>query len=243
MIITFFKFKRRGRNNTGRITVRHRGSGIGFYKPNFIYASQNLVGNSYKLKDFFFSSQRNGALISLAKYNAVEGGYSIYFNRFNAKDIARPIFEYSIGQLLYDVELTPGRGTKICRSFGSYCQLLRKRGTYATLRLPSGEVRRVSVFCLAKVWSSLVVYEKPRVFAPNVFKAGYSRMLGVRPHVRGCAMNPVDHPHGGRTGDSRPSVSPWAQLTKGFRTRFKPINKKFVLHSVQAIKNRSKYTI
>lgn len=238
MMITFFKFKRRGRNNTGRVTVRHRGAGIKFFKPNFIYRS-SFVGKNYKFRQFQLSFQPVDAFVSVDKLN-VRIGYSIHFSRFNSKDVAKPIFEYSIGQYIYDIELIPGSGPKICRSFGSFCQILRKRGTYSTLRLPSGEIRKVSVFCFAKPWSSSFAYKKQAFFLPNVFKAGYNRVLGIRPHVRGCAMNPVDHPHGGRTGESRPSVSPWAQLTKGFRTRFKPISAKFVLLSVQAMKDRRK---
>lgn len=234
-MISFFYSKRQGRNNTGRITVRHRGAGLRISSPNFSYFKP--VFKNFKLATLSFPRSRTDLHITVPQSNSFKkGSYGLYFSKFNAAS-PKYLFEFPIGQLLFDVELVPSRGPKFCRSTGSYCQLLRKRGTYATIRFPSGEIRKLSVFCSARFWSPNNNFVKPR-FLANEKKAGFSRSLGVRPHVRGCAINPVDHPHGGRTGDSRPSVSPWAQLTKGYRTRFREVNKKFVLMSVQAMKDR-----
>lgn len=235
-MVSFFHFKRQGRNNTGRVTVRHRGAGSRFFAPNFSYFKP--VFKNFKLTTMRFSKAHTDLRVAIPNLFA-KNSYSLYFTKFNANS-PKYLHEFSIGQLLFDVELLPSRGPKFCRSAGSHCQLLRKRGTYATLKFPSGEVRRLSVFCSARAWSSesYSFQAKSDFFSCNTKKAGFNRYLGIRPHVRGCAINPVDHPHGGRTGDSRPSVSPWAQLTKGYRTRFRQINKKFILTSVQAMKDR-----
>ena len=238
-MISFFHSKRQGRNNVGRITVRHRGSGSRFVSPNYSYFRPNLHEKEFKLTTLEFPKAKTDLYIKASSESASLSRYNLYFSKFNASSPKR-LFEFSIGQFLVDVELSPSKGPTFCRSPGSYCQLLKKRGTYATLKFPSGEVRRLSVFCRARPWSSLQSYFGQSVASPvvNTRKAGFNRYLGIRPHVRGCAINPVDHPHGGRTGDSRPSVSPWAQLTKGYRTRFRNVNKKFVLVSVQNMKDR-----
>lgn len=233
-MVSFFHFKRQGRNNTGRITVRHRGSGSRFFSPNFSYFKPTF--KNFKLKTFSFPRSDTDLRVTPLFGNTSHNLYNLYFSKSNSA-APKYLFEFTIGQLLFDVELAPSRGPTFCRSTGSYCQLLRKRGTYATLKFPSGEIRRLSVFCSARLWSPMQ-NSISSTFSINKRRAGFNRFLGIRPHVRGCAMNPVDHPHGGRTGDSRPSVSPWAQLTKGYRTRFRQVNKKFILMSVQAIKDR-----
>jgi len=234
-MVSFFHSKRQGRNNTGRITVRHRGAGSRFFSPNFSYFKPAF--KNFKLTTFDFPQSSTDLRITPLSSNSLGSCYNLYFSKVNAVS-PKYLFEFAIGQLLFDVELIPSRGPKFCRSIGSHCQLLRKRGTYATIKFPSGEIRRISVFCSARLWSPAQNISKSSFSFINKRKAGFSRFLGIRPHVRGCAINPVDHPHGGRTGDSRPSVSPWAQLTKGYRTRFRQVNKKFVLMSVQAIKDR-----
>lgn len=237
-MISFFHYKRQGRNNAGRITVRHRGSGSRFFLPNYSFFRPNLNEKAFKLATLEFPKTKTDLYIKLST-GLFRNRYNLYFSKFNAT-VPKRLFEFSIGQFLADVELYPSKGPVFCRSSGSHCQLLKKRGTYATLKFPSGEVRRLSVFCRARLWSSLQLHFDRTVADSmvNTRKAGFNRSLGIRPHVRGCAINPVDHPHGGRTGDSRPSVSPWAQLTKGYRTRFRKVNKKFVLVSVQNMKDR-----
>lgn len=238
-MVSFFHCKRQGRNNVGRITVHHRGSGARFFAPNFSYFGPNSYEKEFKLTTLEFPIISTNLYIKAHIESTLGKHYSVYFSKLNA-GIPRRLFEFSIGQFLTDIELTPSRGPIFCRSFGSRCQLLKKRGTYAIIKFPSGEVRRLSVFCRARLWlpSSRVVSGSLTSSVSNTYKAGFNRYLGIRPHVRGCAINPVDHPHGGRTGDSRPSVSPWAQLTKGYRTRFRKVNKKFVLISVQNMKDR-----
>lgn len=239
-MVSFFFSKFQGRNNTGHLTVKHRGGG---QRMKFVNTPSNysFIGNSLTSKDYILFSAKLSMGSSQVRISPdfSASGYNLYFlprNISNQQGFeSRPIFSYSIGQFVSHVEFKRGFGPKICRAFGSYAQILKKRGTYATLRLPSGEIRRISVFCHARMMS---VDHNQFSRSLSKKKAGTSRLLGIRPHVRGCAINPVDHPHGGRTGDSRPSVSPWGQLTKGYRTRFKKINRKFVIFSVQDIKNR-----
>ncbi len=234
-MISFFHFKRQGRNNQGRITVRHRGSGLKISKPNFSYFKPNF--KTFKLASINFPKLQADLRLTISS-NFKPNVYNLFYTK-SKSDQPRYLFEFAVGQFLSEVELLPSKGPKFCRSPGSRCQLLRKRGTYATIKFPSGELRRLSVFCSARPGNSNShVFSHFSQIPVNTRKAGFTRNLGIRPHVRGCAINPIDHPHGGRTGESRPSVSPWGQLTKGYRTRFRKVNKKFVLFSVQAIKNK-----
>jgi len=130
------------------------------------------------------------------------------------------------------VQHRPGGRPIFGRALGSKVQVLRRRGSYTTIKLPSGELRRLH----AKLFS-FASTDEPLSFSTSVYhKAGQIRQLGRRPKVRGCAMNPVDHPHGGRTGESRPSVTPWGELTKGRRTRTRPVDPKIILRTVQQFK-------
>jgi len=253
-MISVFAFKRSGRNNTGRITVRHRGAGVKFFYPNCSYKKSIS-------KEFNVSTLRVGLnqtinlfvspalpTLTLPRQHKAYAMFNVHFSK-NPSNSVKYLFEFSIGQFLSDIEIIPGSGPVFSRAPGTRSQLLKKRGTFATLRLSSGEIRRISVFCFARPWSPAITGKVANVLNPvlssfvNKRKAGFNRLLGIRPHVRGCAINPVDHPHGGRTGESRPSVSPWAQLTKGYRTRFKPVNKRFVLFSVQNIKDKDRQVV
>lgn len=246
-MVSFFYFKRQGRNNTGRITVRHRGSGIKFVTPNYTYFRSTYKEFKFATPGFHFDKLAD-LFISPSGFSKFEANkFNIYFTKPLSKPVKR-IFEFSIGQFLCDIEIRPDSGPTFCRAPGVRCQLLKKRGTYATIRLSSGEIRRISVFCRARSWNSddekfsnFRMRFRHLIF--NSKKAGFKRLMGIRPHVRGCAINPVDHPHGGRTGDSRPSVSPWAQLTKGYRTRFKKVNDKIVLTSVQSLKDKRRQLV
>ena len=131
-----------------------------------------------------------------------------------------PLERIPLGTVVHNVEMTPGKGGKIARSAGNSCQLLGKEGGFASLRLPSGEMRRVAVQCRATIG------EVGNADHSNISlgKAGRSRWLGRRPKVRGVVMNPVDHPHGGGEGKSsggRHPVTPWGVPTKGYKTRKK----------------------
>ncbi|MCH7477995.1 MAG: 50S ribosomal protein L2 [SAR324 cluster bacterium] len=131
-----------------------------------------------------------------------------------------PLAKIPLGTVIHNVEMTPGKGGQIARGAGNSCQLLAKEGRFAVLRLPSGEMRRVPIECRATI--GLVGNTDHNNI--SIGKAGRSRWLGRRPKVRGVAMNPVDHPHGGgegRTSGGRHPVSPWGVPTKGHRTRKK----------------------
>jgi large subunit ribosomal protein L2 len=133
-----------------------------------------------------------------------------------------------LGTTLHNVELKPGKGGQIARSAGSSVQLVAREGDYASLRMPSGEVRQISVECLATV-GQVGNIDHENV---SIGKAGRSRWLGRRPHVRGVAMNPVDHPLGGgegKTSGGRHPVSPWGQPTKGYKTRRNKRSDRFIL--------------
>lgn len=255
-MISFFFSKLNGRNNRGRVTVRHRGGGTRFKIPNVSFKSPSVGFNlSYKLTtvntSFGFSDLFVSPGLSDSTYNTrFSNSYS--FSSISGKVLytqnIKPLFLCSIGQYISFIENRPGYGPKFSKAAGSFSQILRKRGSRATLRLPSGEIRRVSILCSALVVSTVdrvSVLSTKRFCFSNAMRssynrAGFSRFFGVRPHVRGCAINPVDHPHGGRTGESRPSVSPWGQLTKGYRTRTKKINRRSVILSVQDFKNRAR---
>ena len=131
---------------------------------------------------------------------------------------AMPLAGMPVGTIVHNVELKPGKGGQMARSAGASAQLLAREGTYAQIRLRSGEVRRVHVECRATIGEVGNEEHSLRKFG----KAGAMRWRGIRPTVRGTAMNPVDHPHGGgegRTGEGRVPVNPWGQPTKGYRTR------------------------
>jgi len=139
-----------------------------------------------------------------------------------------PLSNIPLGTELHNVELRPGKGGQIARSAGSSVQLVAREGDYATLRMPSGEVRKILVTCTATV-GQVGNIDHENV---SIGKAGRSRWLGRRPHVRGVAMNPVDHPLGGgegRTSGGRHPVSPWGQPTKGFRTRRRKETDRFIV--------------
>jgi large subunit ribosomal protein L2 len=131
---------------------------------------------------------------------------------------ALPIRNIPVGTTIHCIELQPGKGAQLARSAGTSVQLLAREGTYAQVRLRSGEIRRIHVECRATIGE--VGNEENNL--RKIGKAGAQRWRGIRPTVRGTAMNPVDHPHGGgegRTGEGRVPVSPWGQPTKGYRTR------------------------
>jgi large subunit ribosomal protein L2 len=154
------------------------------------------------------------APLGLTKGDSVVAGEAVDIKPGNAL----PMIKIPVGTLVHNIEMNPGRGGQMCRAAGTYAQLVAKEGKYALLRLPSGEVRNVLASCLATIGQvGNVMHEKV-----SIGKAGRNRWLGRRPKVRGVAMNPVDHPHGGGEGKSsggRHPVSPWGKPTKGYKTR------------------------
>jgi large subunit ribosomal protein L2 len=220
-----------GRNNNGRITSRHRGGGhkrlyrvIDFKRTKFDVSAV--------VERIEYDPNRS-AFIALLKYDDGEQAYIIAPQRLqegdrviaaNRADIkpgnAMPMENMPVGTIIHNVEMKPGRGGQMARAAGTYVQLIGKDSGYAQLRLTSGELRMVPAKCMATVGAVSNADNKSQ----NMSKAGRSRWLGKRPKVRGVAMNPVDHPHGGgegRTSGGRHPVSPWGKPTKGARTRRK----------------------
>jgi large subunit ribosomal protein L2 len=218
-----------GRNNNGRITTRHKGGG---HKQNyrlidFKRDKDGIVGKVERL-EYDPNRSANIALVLYAdgerRYIVATKGMVVGQPVLSGSEApiksgnALPIRNIPVGTTIHCVEITPGKGAQLARSAGTSVQLLAREGTYAQLRLRSGEIRRVHVECRATIGE--VGNEENNL--RKLGKAGATRWRGVRPTVRGTAMNPVDHPHGGgegRTGEGGVPRSPWGQPTKGYRTR------------------------
>ena len=221
--------KNAGRNNNGRITVRHQGGG---HKQAYrvVDFKRNKDGIPDKVERLEYDPNRtaNIALVCYAdgerRYIIANKGMVVGQQIMSGSEApiksgnALPIRNIPVGTTICCVEMMPGKGAQIARSAGTSVQLLAREGTYAQIRLRSGEVRRVHVECRATVGE--VGNEENNL--RKIGKAGAQRWRGIRPTVRGTAMNPIDHPHGGgegRTGEGRVPVNPWGQPTKGYRTR------------------------
>ena len=218
-----------GRNNSGRITVRHRGGGHRkLYR--LIDWKRDKDGIPGLIERIEYDPNRS-ANIALVKYRDGERRYILAPKGLgvgapvmsgSASPISpgnsMPIRNIPVGSVIHCVELKPGKGAQFVRSAGTSCQLVAREGNYATLRLRSGEMRRVLVGCRATLGEVGNGEHNLR----SLGKAGAKRWRGVRPTVRGVAMNPVDHPHGGgegKTSGGRHPVSPWGVPTKGYKTR------------------------
>lgn len=218
-----------GRNNQGRITTRHVGGG---HKQHYrvIDFKRNKDNIPAKVERLEYDPNRT-ANIALVLYADGERRYIIAPKGVSAGDEIQsgdqapikvgntlPLRNIPVGSVVHCVELKPGRGAQMVRSAGGFAQLVAREGTYATLRLRSGEMRKVLAECRA----TLGEVSNSEHSLRSLGKAGASRWRGVRPTVRGVAMNPVDHPHGGgegRTSGGRHPVSPWGMPTKGYKTR------------------------
>jgi large subunit ribosomal protein L2 len=221
--------KKGGRNNTGRITARRRGGGhkrryrmIDFKRNKF-----DVVGTVERLE---YDPNRT-AFIALINYEDGERLYIIAPQRLAVGDRvvageqvdikpgnAMPMKNIPVGTIIHNIEMKPGKGAQIARSAGTYVQLIGKDQGYVQLRLSSGELRMVRGECMATIGA----VSNPDQQNIKLGKAGRNRWLGKRPSVRGVAMNPIDHPHGGgegRTSGGRHPVTPWGKPTKGKRTR------------------------
>lgn len=218
-----------GRNNNGRITVRHIGGGIRsqYRKIDF---KRNKDGIEAKVERIEYDPNRT-ALIALVLYKDGERRYIIAPNGLNAGDVIMsgsdatirtgnclPLKNIPVGTTIHCVEMKAGKGAQLLRGAGCSGQLVAKEGVYATLKLRSGEMRKIHVTCRAVIGEVSNSENSLR----ELGKAGAKRWRGIRPTVRGVAMNPVDHPHGGgegRTSGGRHPVSPWGVPTKGYKTR------------------------
>ena len=218
-----------GRNNTGHITTRHIGGGHKqFYRV--IDFRRDKDGIPARVERLEYDPNRS-AHIALVLYRDGERRYVIAPKNLKSGDEivsgndapirvgnALPIRNIPVGSFVHCVELKPGKGAQMARSAGAGAQLMAKEGAYATLRLRSGEVRKVLSDCRATIGE----VSNSEHNLQSLGKAGAARWRGVRPTVRGVAMNPVDHPHGGgegRTSGGRHPVSPWGTPTKGYKTR------------------------
>jgi large subunit ribosomal protein L2 len=219
-----------GRNNTGRVTSRHRGGGHKrFYR--IIDFKRDKVGMDATVVAIEYDPNRS-ARIALVQYKDGERRYVLAADGVGVGTVLQsgpeseirvgntlPLGNIPAGTFVHAVELRPGKGAQMARSAGTSVQLMAKEGKFAQLRLPSGEIRNVPVVCRATI-GSVGNAEHENL---SVGKAGRSRWLGIRPQSRGVVMNPVDHPHGGGEGKSPQGnphpVSPWGWHTKGKKTR------------------------
>jgi large subunit ribosomal protein L2 len=228
-----------GRNNHGHITARRRGGGhkrkyriIDFKRRKF-----DMYGTVERLE---YDPNRT-AFIALVRYEDGELSYILAPQRLSVGDKvisgekvdvkpgnAMPLASMPIGAIVHNVEMKPGKGGQLARSAGCYVQLAGRDGGMAILKLNSGEMRLVRAECRATVGA----VSNPDNANVNIGKAGRSRWMGKRPSVRGVAMNPVDHPHGGgegRTSGGRHPVTPWGKGTKGAKTRSNKSSEKFII--------------
>ena len=223
------KSKTGGRNNAGRITTRHRGGG---HKQHYriVDFKRTKDGIPARVERIEYDPNRT-AHLALLLYADGSRDYIIAPIGIKAGDEiisgeaapikpgnTLPLRSMPVGSLIHCVELKPGKGAQMVRSAGGSCQLVAREGAYVTLRLRSGEMRKVLSECRATLGEVSNSEHNLR----SLGKAGASRWRGIRPTVRGVAMNPVDHPHGGgegRTSGGRHPVSPWGMPTKGYKTR------------------------
>ena len=237
-----------GRNNKGRITCRHHGGG---HKQLYrlIDFKRNKIGIPSKVASIEYDPNRS-ARIALLHYVDGEKRYILAPNGLKVGDQvmagpeadikpgnALPLEKIPLGSMVHNVELTHGKGGQMVRSAGGYAQIMAKEGNYVQLRLPSGEMRRVRKECFATMGQVGNLDHENIVSG----KAGRSRWLGIRPTVRGVAMNPVDHPHGGGEGKSsggRHPVTPWGVPTKGYKTRKKKPSDKYIVRRRQKKRRR-----
>ncbi|QOC23378.1 50S ribosomal protein L2 [Wenzhouxiangella sp. AB-CW3] len=230
-----------GRNNRGRITTRHRGGG---HKQHYriVDFKRDKDGVRGVVERIEYDPNRS-AHLALVKYMDGERRYILAPRHVRAGDEilsgseapikpgnAMPLRSIPVGTQIHNVELKPGKGGQLARSAGSTVQLVAREGQYATVILRSGEMRKIHSRCRATIGQVANVEHN----LEKLGKAGRKRWKGIRPTVRGVAMNPVDHPHGGgegRTSGGRHPVTPWGQSTKGKRTRTNKRTTKYITRS------------
>lgn len=228
-----------GRNNRGRMTVRHRGGG---HKRRYrvIDFRRSKSGVPARVASIEYDPNRS-AYIALLHYVDGDKAYILAPQKIQVGDTvvssahadikpgnALRLKYIPVGTVIHNIELRPGKGGQVARSAGAWGQLVAKEGKYALIKMPSGEIRQVLQACRATIGAvSNREHENG-----SIGKAGRTRWLGRRPKVRGVAMNPVDHPHGGgegRTSGGRHPVTPWGVKTKGYKTRKNKRTDKFII--------------
>ena len=239
--LTKSKKQQAGKNNQGRITVRHRGGGV---KRHYRILTHNLPADlKLTVQEIEYDPNRSAriarvvdqkgnfyyilASIEMKQGTILETGTKAKIEANNRL----PLDLIPVGTSIFAIELTPGRGAQIVRAAGSSAQLMAKENGYATLRLPSGEVRKVLLACQA----SIGTVSNPQHQNIKIGAAGRKRRKGIRPTVRGVVQNATDHPHGGgdggRHGTGKPPRTPWGQLTLGYRTRRNKKTTKMIVRS------------
>ena len=228
-----------GRNNQGHITIWRRGGG---HKRHYriIDFRRDKTGVPAQVATIEYDPNRS-AFIALLNYADGEKRYILYPQGLKVGDRvvsgpeadivtgnALPLKNIPVGTMIHNIELRPGKGGQMVRSAGGTAQLLAKEGEYAQIRLPSGEVRKVLIECIATI-GQLGNLDHENL---SIGKAGRKRWMGIRPTVRGVAMNPVDHPLGGgegKTSGGRHPVTPWGQPTRGYKTRNNKSTDRFIV--------------
>lgn len=235
------KKQQSGRNNQGRITVRHRGGGV---KRHYRIVTYNLPKDVlFTVEEIEYDPNRSARIARIKDENGtyyyviadtkmVKGATFKAGNEVEVADSNRlPLENIPVGTFVYAIELQPGKGAQMVRAAGSSAQLMAKEDGYATLKMPSGEVRKVLATCEA----SIGVVSNPQHQNVKIGAAGRKRRKGIRPTVRGVVMNATDHPHGGgdggRHGTGRAPRTPWGQLTLGYRTRHNKKTNKMIVRS------------
>ncbi|MBQ3326136.1 50S ribosomal protein L2 [Candidatus Saccharibacteria bacterium] len=239
--LTKAKKQQAGKNNQGRITVRHRGGGV---KRHYRILTHNLPKNlNLTVMEIEYDPNRSARIARVKDQNDVyyyvladqnmEKGSTFSTGDEVAVELSNrlPLENIPVGTFVYAIELTPGRGAQMVRAAGSSAQLMAKEDGYATLKMPSGEFRKVLSSCQASV--GVVGNEQHQNI--KIGAAGRTRRKGIRPTVRGVVMNATDHPHGGgdggRHGSGKAPRTPWGQLTLGYRTRHNKKTNKMIVRS------------
>jgi len=237
-----------GRNNTGRITVRHRGGGV---KRHYRLINHNLaVGLKVVIEEIEYDPNRSARIArvkdqhglyhyiladtSMKKGKVITSGQDALIESSNRL----PLSMIPVGTQIYAIEINPGKGAQMVRSAGAKAQLMAKEGDYAMIRLPSGEVRKFR----QEATASIGIVGNVQHQNIKVGSAGRRRRKGIRPTVRGVVMNAADHPHGGgdggRHGTGKPPQTPWGQLTLGYRTRRRKDVAKMIIKSRHEAKRK-----
>jgi large subunit ribosomal protein L2 len=237
-----------GRNNTGRITVRHRGGGV---KRHYRLVNHKLApGTVATIEEIEYDPNRSARIARIKDQNGLYHYVLADTSMVKGKTIVSgpeapiessnrmPLSKIPVGSQIYAIEIHPGKGAQMVRSAGTKAQLMAKEGDYAQVRMPSGEVRRFRL----EVTAALGVVGNVQHQNVKIGSAGRNRRKGIRPGVRGVVMNAADHPHGGgdggRHGTGKPPRTPWGQLTLGYRTRRRKDVSKLIVKSRHEAKRK-----
>lgn len=248
--LTAVKKKTAGRNNTGRITVRHRGGGVKqFYRivnyrlaPGTVATVEHIEYDPNRSARIARVKDQHGLHHYVIADKTMKVGKTIKSGADAEIEASNrlPLSAIPAGTQIYAIEIQPGKGGQMVRSAGTKAQLMAKEGDYALVKLPSGEVRRFRLECMATI-GTIGNEQHQNV---KIGSAGRKRRMGIRPTVRGVVMNAADHPHGGgdggRHGPGKAPRTPWGQLTLGFRTRRRKYSNKMIARSRHEAKRKKR---